>query len=102
MGTLVRSTKANRYLLVVTDYFTKWLKAYALPNQEAKTVATVIVNEVVCRFGVPLELHSDQGTNFESVVFQEMFSLLSIKKTQTTPLHPESDGMVERPRSGSC
>ena len=36
-----------------------------------------MVNEFVCRFGVPLELHSDQGTNFESAVFQEMCSLLS-------------------------
>ena len=96
MGPLVRSTKGNRYLLVVMDYFSKWPEAYALPNQEAKTVATVIVNEFVCRFGVPLELHSDQGTNFESAVFQEMCSLLGINKTRTTPLHPESDGMVER------
>ena len=96
MGPLVRSTKGNRYLLVVMDYFSKWPEAYALPNQEAKTVATVIVNEFVCRFGVPLELHSDQGTNFESAVFQEMCLLLGIKKTRTTPLHPESDGMVER------
>lgn len=96
MGPLVRSTKGNRYLLVVMDYFSKWPEAYALPNQEAKTVATVIVNEFVCRFGVPLELHSDQGTNFESAVFQEMCLLLGIKKTRTTPLHPETDGMVER------
>ena len=96
MSPLVRSTKGNRYLLVVIDYFSKWPEAYALPNQEAKTVATVIVNEFVCRFGVPLELHSDQGTNFESAVFQEMCSLLGIKKTRTTPLHPEADGMVKR------
>ena len=64
--------------------------------KKAKTVATVIVNEFVCRFGVPLKLHSDQGTNFESAMFREMCLLLSIKKTRTTPLHQESDGMVER------
>ena len=66
---LIRSTKGNRYLLVVMDYFSKWAEAYALPNQKAKTVATTVVNEFVCRFGVPLELHSDQGSNFESAVF---------------------------------
>ena len=53
-GPLVRSTKGNRYLLVVMDYSLKWPEAYVLPNQEAKTVATVIVNEFICRFGVPL------------------------------------------------
>ncbi len=52
MGSLVRFTKSNRYLLVIIDYFSKWSEAYALPNHEAKTVATVIVNGFVCRFGV--------------------------------------------------
>ena len=59
-------------------------------------MAEVVVNEFVCRFGVPLEIHSDQGRNFESAVFTEMCNLLGMKKTRTTPLHPQSDGMVER------
>ncbi len=59
------------------------------------TVAEALVNEVVYRFGVPLEVHSDQGRNFESAVF-EMCTIVGIRKTRTTPLHPQSDGMVER------
>ena len=78
------------------DYFTKWPEAFSLPNQEAVTVADVLVKEYVCRFGVPLSLHSDQGRNFESNVFQEMCELLGIRKTRTTALHPQSDGLVER------
>ena len=78
------------------DYFSKWPEAYALPNQEATTVAEVLVKELVCHFGVPLYIHSDQGRNFESAVFGEMCNLLGVTKTRTTPLHPQSDGMVER------
>ena len=47
------------------------------------------------RFGVPMALHSDQGCNFESFVFAEMCRLMGIHQTRTTPLHPQSDGMVE-------
>ena len=55
------------------------------------------MNEFICRSGVPSQLHSDQGTNFESNVFVEVCRLLDIEKTGVTPLYPQSDGQVERP-----
>ena len=67
-----------------------------MPNQEACTVADLLVKEVVCRFGVPLLIHSDQGRNFESAVFTEMCQMLGMHKTRTTAYHPQSDGMIER------
>ena len=90
------SASGNRYVLVVIDYFTKWPEVFPLPNQEAVTVAHALVNEFFSRFGVPRELHSDQGRNFESTIIKECCELLGIRKTRTTPMHPESDGMVER------
>lgn len=51
---------------------------------------------MVSRFGVPLEIHTDQSRNFKSRLFQELSHLLRIKKTRTTPLHPQSNGQVER------
>jgi hypothetical protein len=47
--------------LVVSDYFTKWTEAFAMANMEAGTVARIMVEEVVTRFGVPHVIHSDQG-----------------------------------------
>ena len=88
LGPLPTSDSGNKYLLIVADYFTKWTEAFPMQHQEATKVAEIIVKEVVSRFGVPLSLHSDQGRNFESAVFSEMCSLLGIKKTRTTPLHP--------------
>ncbi len=96
MGPFPVSSRGNRYVLVVCDYFTKWTESFAMPNQEAETVARLIVNEVVCRFGVPYTIHSDQGTNFESTLFQQICRLLGIHKSRTTAYHPQSDGLVER------
>ncbi|UYV63913.1 K02A2.6-like [Cordylochernes scorpioides] len=95
-GPFLVTEDGNKYLLVAMDYFTKWSEVYAIPNQEAATVARVLVDNLICRFGVPLELHSDQGRNFESEIFRELCQVLGIWKTTTTPLHPQSDGMVER------
>ena len=95
-GPLPVTSSGNRYICVAMDYFTKWPEAYAIPNQEATTVARVLVDQFFTRFGVPFELHSDQGRNFESKVFRECCNLLGIRKTRTTPLRPQSDGMVEK------
>ncbi|MCG8078588.1 MAG: DDE-type integrase/transposase/recombinase, partial [Candidatus Thiodiazotropha taylori] len=90
------SNKGHRYLLVVSCYFTKWVDAIPLKTQEAKYVASKLVNRFISIFGVPLQLHTDLGSNFESKVFQEICKLLGIDKTRTTVRRPQSDGMVER------
>ena len=96
LGPLPETNNSNKYILIVADYYTKWTEGYAIPNQEAETVARKVVDEFVARLGVPRQMHSDQGRNFVSAVFTEMCALLGIEKTRTTPLHPQSDGMVER------
>ena len=95
VGPISPSTTGNAYILVASDNFTKWVEAYAIPNQEAVTVAMKLVDEFFCRFSVPEQLHSDQGCQFESGVLQEVCRLLKIYKSCTTPYHPESDGLVE-------
>ena len=90
------SKKGHRYLMVVSCYFTKWVDAIPLKTQEAKYVASKLVNRFISILGVPLQLHTDLGSNFESKVFQEVCKLLGINKTRTTVRRPQSDGMVER------
>jgi transposase InsO family protein len=96
LGPLPESVNGNRYILVVQDYFSKWAEAYPLPHQKAELIATTLLNQWISRYGTPGIFHSDQGTNFESDVVQELFRILGIRKTRTTPYHPQSDGMVER------
>ena len=91
VGPLTPSKTENTYILVASDYFTRWVEAYAIPNQEAVTVANKLVDEFFCRFSVPEQLHSDQGRQFEANVMQEVCRLLQIDKTHTTLYHPQSD-----------
>lgn len=60
------------------------------------TVAGIVASEWMCHYGVPQALHSDQGHNFKSEVFQGMCSLFGIDKTHTAPFRPQSDGQVKR------
>ena len=60
LGPLPESEAGNSYIMVVGDYFTRWMEAFAIPNQEATTVAEKLV-EVFMRFSIPEQLHSDQG-----------------------------------------
>ena len=93
---LPKTDCGNRYILTVVDNFTKHMKAYALADQEAATVARVFLNDFVFRHGVLYVLHTDQGANFESNLFYEHCQMVNIKTTQTTPHHLQFDGHVER------
>ena len=78
------------------DYFTRWLEAWPIPNQEIKTVAQKLLNEMFFRFSLPDQILPDQGRQFESGVMEELCKLLQIEKSWTTSYHPQGDGLVER------
>jgi hypothetical protein len=59
-------------------------------------VAEALVNEVIARLGCPLQIHTDQGTNFQSDLFHGVCELMRITKTRTTPYRPSSNGQAER------
>ncbi|KRY17737.1 Retrovirus-related Pol polyprotein from transposon 17.6 [Trichinella patagoniensis] len=74
LGPVPRSKNGNSYIMVVTDYFTRWVEAYAVPNQQAETVARKLVQQFVCRFGTPMKL-SDQETQFQGRLVTELCRL---------------------------
>jgi len=96
MGPLPRATSGHVYILSIVDYFTKWLEVFPLRNIQSQTVVDCLVNNVFTRYGVPTQIHTDQGGQFESQLFQGICETLHIHKTRTSPYHPQSDGLVER------
>ena len=99
LGPLIETPRGSKYILVICDYFSKWSQAFPIPDHTAKTVAEKFVTGWIALWGCPLSLHTDQGRDFESALFQETCALLNIDKTRTTPYHPSSDGLVERENS---
>lgn len=96
IGPLPLSHKGNKYVLIVSDYFTKWAEGYPIPDMETTTIVDNFVTNFVCRFGVPRQIHTDQGRQFESGLFKELCKKFSIDKTRTTPFRHQRDGLVER------
>ncbi|KRY26847.1 Transposon Ty3-I Gag-Pol polyprotein, partial [Trichinella spiralis] len=95
-GPVENTPSGNRYVLVLTDYFTKWTVPFPLANMEASTVAKVLVEKYIAYFGAPDYLHSDQGRSFEKSVVLEMCRLFGIKKTRSSLYHRQGNGQAER------
>ena len=72
MGPLPTTESGQKYILAVGDYFSKWAEVFPLPNQEAKTIAERLVNEVISRQGALERIHIDQGHSFEAQLLKEM------------------------------
>ena len=91
-----KSAKGNVYILTMIDHFTKWVEIFPMRNQEAATVARLLVDKVFCVHGMPKQILTDRGPNFESGLFQEICKRLSIDKVRTTAYKPSTNGNIER------
>ncbi|KAL7870478.1 hypothetical protein SRHO_G00079750 [Serrasalmus rhombeus] len=83
-------------VLVLTDVFSKYTLAIPTRDQQAATVAQVLVNEWFYKFGVPARIHSDQGRCFEASLLRQLCNLYGIDRSRTTPYHPAGNGQCER------
>ena len=95
VGPLERSRRGNRYILVISDYATRYPEAFPLRNVKARQVANALL-QLLTRVGIPKEVLTDQGTNFTSKFLKQVYQYLGIKPIKTTPYHPQTDGLVER------
>ena len=92
---LPESDWGNKYGLVMQDDLTRYLTIAPMPNQESYTVAETFVENYICKFGAPLELVTDNGTNFVSTLMKDVCKILKIKKITTSAYHPQAN-LVER------
>eukprot|EP00795_Rhopilema_esculentum_P005471 gene5471-biopygen457 len=96
LGPFPVSEDGNRYIIVFSDYYTRWPEAFALPSTEAPRIAQLLVDEILARHSAPRTLLSDRGSNFLSSIVNEVCKIMNTRKLNTTAYHPQTDGLVER------
>ena len=70
IGPLPLTYSENKYILSITDYFTKWVELYPMEDQKAVTVSSILLNNFISRFSLVRQILTDQDRQFESLVFK--------------------------------
>ena len=95
-GEYSETDEGYRYIATFTCSYTKFTIAVPLRSMQASEVAEALLTSWIPYFGLPLELHSDKSRSFENTLIRELCKLLSITKTRTTTMNPQSNGGCER------
>nr|GEY53890.1 reverse transcriptase domain-containing protein [Tanacetum cinerariifolium] len=85
-----------KFLIVAMDYFTKWIEAKAVATITGGQVKKFVWDNIVCRFGIPEEIISDNGKQFADNPFKDWCNKLNITQRFASVKHPQSNGLVER------
>jgi hypothetical protein len=96
VGPLHASSRGNKYIIVFTDYLTRWVEAFPIATQDALTIAKILITEIICRYGSPKILLSNRGAAFLSELSKQVYELMKIHKVNTSSYHPQCNGLVER------
>ncbi len=90
------SSRGMQYIIVVTEYLTKWAEAKAVKSADAKQMAIFLNENIISRFGCPKILISDRGSHFLNDAIIDLIELFNINHQKNTPYHPQTNGLTER------
>ena len=95
----VDTLRGNQYLLMVEDSFSRYWHMYPILNKEANTIAKVLMDKHFNVYGLPDQLHSNDGKEFVNNLWRELFSEFKIQHTTTPPNNPSSNPVEPFPRT---
>ena len=84
-----------KFLVVGIGYFTKWVEAEPLASITQQNVKNFVWKNIVCRFGVPRVLVSDNGRQFDNALFKNFCEYFGIQNHYSSPAHPQANGQAE-------
>ena len=89
------NSRQRCFVLVLTDYFTKWIEAEAFAQVTEKEVRGFVWKNVICRHGLPYEIVTDNGSQFMSGNFKDFCNKWDIRLSPSTPRYPQGNGQAE-------
>lgn len=95
MGPFPTTSRQKKCLLVIVDYFTRWIEIFPMRTTTSTDIAQILINEVFSRYGLPKYILSDNGPQFVSNVFEDFCNSFGIEQKFTANYHPQSN-MTER------
>ena len=96
VGPLPTAPAQKKFLLVATDYFSKWVEAEAYASIKDKDVVTKFLwKNIICCFRIPQTIIADNGPQFDSIAFRNFCSELNIRNSYSTLRYPQSNGQAE-------
>ena len=93
----IEPSKGNiENVLVITDHFTRYARAFPSKTQTALATAKLLWNNFILNYGFPSKIITDQGRNFESELIEHLCQLAGVQKLRTSPYHPQTNGQCKR------
>jgi hypothetical protein len=89
------STMGHHYIIVVVDYFTKWVEAMPTFKYDGETAALFLFNQLIARFGILREIVTDHGSHLQNQMMTELTSKLGLRQEHSSPYYPQANGQVE-------
>ena len=87
-GPFPTALRQLKFLVVGIDYFTKWVEVEPLATITEKSIHTFVWRNIICRYGIPRVVVSDNGKQFDNGAFRDFCSELGIKNHYSSPAHP--------------
>ena len=95
MGPFLIAVRQLKFLIIGIDYFTKWVEAEALTTITKKDVRSFVWRYIICRYGIPRVLVSNNGKQFDNDSFRDFCSQLGIRNHYSSLAHPQTNSQVE-------
>lgn len=96
IGPMPKSSNNKKYIIVAIDHVSRWIETLAVGQKNVKNISLFLINNIFCRHGIPSEILSDMGMEFNNKIVIKICEIMNSKKTFASAYNPKCNGVVER------